>query len=43
VVIFTASFILEEKIDQMLKEGVKAILIKPISIDSIIETIDKFR
>jgi two-component system, OmpR family, response regulator len=43
VVIFTASFILEEKIDQMLKEGVKEILRKPISIDSIIETINKYK
>jgi two-component system, OmpR family, response regulator len=43
VVIFTASFILEEKIEQMLKEGVKEILRKPISINSIIETINKYK
>jgi CheY-like chemotaxis protein len=43
LVIFTASYMDQEKIDKMLKEGVKAIIKKPISIDSIVETINKFK
>src|SRR5919107_3797828 len=43
LVIFTASHINQEKIDKMKEEGVKAIIRKPISIDSIIETINKFK
>ena len=43
IVIFTASNIEQEKIDKMMEEGIKAIIRKPISIDSIIETINKFR
>ena len=43
LVIFTASNIEQEKIDKMIEDGVKAIIRKPISIDSIIETINKFR
>ena len=43
IVIFTASYIEQEKIDNMIKEGIKAIIRKPISIDSLINTINKFR
>jgi len=43
IVIFTASYIEQEKIDSMIKEGVKAIIRKPISIDSIINTINQFK
>ena len=43
LVIFTASTIEQEKIDKMMEDGIKAIMRKPISIDSIIETIHKFK
>ena len=43
IVIFTASYIKQEKIDNMIKEGIKEIIRKPISIDSIINTINKFK
>ena len=43
IVIFTASYIEQEKIDNMIKEGIKAIIRKPISIDSIINTINQFK
>ena len=43
IVIFTASYIEQEAIDNMTKEGIKAIIRKPISIDSIINTINKFK
>jgi two-component system OmpR family response regulator len=43
IVIFTASYIEQEKIDNMIKDGIKAIIRKPISIDSIINTINKFK
>ena len=43
IVIFTASYVEQEKIENMIKDGVKAIIRKPISIDSIINTINKFK
>ena len=43
LVIFTASNIEQEKIDKMIEDGIKAIIRKPISIDSIIEIINKFK
>jgi|SRR3954452_11589194 two-component system OmpR family response regulator len=43
LVIFTASHIDQDKIDKMIEDGVKEIIRKPISIDSIIVTINKFR
>ena len=43
IVIFTASYIDQEKIDNMMKDGIKAIIKKPISIDSIIKTINQFK
>jgi CheY-like chemotaxis protein len=43
LVIFTAAHIEQERIDKMIEEGVKAIIRKPISIDSMIEIINKFK
>lgn len=43
VVIFTASYLSEEKIEQMINEGAKGIIKKPISINTIIETINKYK
>jgi DNA-binding response OmpR family regulator len=43
IVIFTASYITEEKIDEMLEDGAKGIIKKPVSIDSLIETINKYK
>jgi DNA-binding response OmpR family regulator len=43
IVLFTASFISDENIQKMIEEGAKGIIRKPISIDKIIETIEKFK
>src|SRR5919107_77768 len=43
LVIFTASHMDQQKIDKMIDDGVKAIIRKPISIDSIVEIINKFK
>jgi CheY-like chemotaxis protein len=42
IVIFT-SYISEEKIEKMINEGAKGIIRKPISINTIIETINKYK
>jgi CheY-like chemotaxis protein len=43
VLLFTSSNTSKENIQEMVKEGAKGILIKPISIDLIIEAIEKFK
>ena len=43
IILFTASHISEENIQKMIEEGAKDIIRKPISIDKIIETIEKFK
>jgi|SRR4051812_16428064 two-component system OmpR family response regulator len=43
IVIFTATSIEQEKLDRMMKDGIKAIIKKPTSINTIIETIHKFK
>ncbi len=43
IMLFTASYISEENIQKMITDGAKGIIKKPISIDKIIESIDKFK
>jgi two-component system, OmpR family, response regulator len=43
IVLFTASYISEENTLKMMEEGAKGIIKKPISINQIIETIEKFK
>src|SRR6185437_1818419 len=43
IVLFTASNLTEEDIQNMIKNGAKDVLKKPISIDTIVETINKYK
>jgi len=43
IVIFTASSVTDNEVQEMLLTGAKAVLKKPISIDDLIETVEKFR
>jgi two-component system, OmpR family, response regulator len=43
IVIFTASSVTDVEVNEMLLTGAKAVLKKPISIDDLIETVEKFR
>ncbi|MDQ6666769.1 MAG: response regulator [Thermoproteota archaeon] len=43
IVIFTASSVTDNDIQEMLLAGAKGVLKKPISIDDLIETVEKFR
>jgi two-component system, OmpR family, response regulator len=43
IILFTASYITEENAQKMIEEGAKGFIKKPISIDKIIETIEKFK
>jgi DNA-binding response OmpR family regulator len=43
IVIFTASSVTDNEIQEMLLTGAKGILKKPISIDDLIETVERFR
>ena len=42
IVIFTASSVTEKEVQEMLLTGAKAVLKKPISIDDLIETVERF-
>jgi DNA-binding response OmpR family regulator len=43
IVIFTASSVTDNEVQEMLLTGAKGVLKKPISIDDLIETVEKFR
>lgn len=43
IVIFTASSVTDNEVQEMLFTGAKGVLKKPISIDDLIETVEKFR
>jgi two-component system, OmpR family, response regulator len=43
IVIFTASSVTDNEVQEMLLTGAKAVLKKPISIDDLIETVERFR
>lgn len=43
IVIFTASSVTDNEIQEMLLTGAKGVLKKPISIDDLIETVERFR
>ena len=43
IILFTASFVSDDDIQKMIDKGAKGIIKKPISIDKIIETIEKFK
>jgi len=43
VLIFTASSVSEEDIKQMLSSGARGVLKKPLSIDDLIEAVQRFR
>jgi two-component system, OmpR family, response regulator len=43
VLIFTASSVNEEDIKEMLSSGARGVLKKPLSIDDLVEAIEKFR
>jgi len=43
IILFTASNLTEEDIQNMIKNGAKDVLKKPISIDTIVETIKKYK
>jgi two-component system, OmpR family, response regulator len=43
IILFTASYISDDDIQKMIDKGAKGIIKKPISIDKIIETIEKFK
>jgi two-component system, OmpR family, response regulator len=43
IVIFTASSVTDNEVLEMLLTGAKAVLKKPISIDDLIETVERFR
>jgi DNA-binding response OmpR family regulator len=43
IVIFTASSVTDNEEQEMLLSGAKGVLKKPISIDDLIETVEKFR
>lgn len=43
IVIFTASSVTDNEVQGMLLTGAKGVLKKPISIDDLIETVEKFR
>ena len=43
IVIFTASSLTNEDVNEMLRTGAKAVLKKPLSIEELAETIDRFR
>ena len=42
IVIFTASSVTDNEVQEMLLTGAKAVLKKPISIDDLIETVERF-
>ncbi len=43
ILLFTAAYLSEEQIQKMITDGAKGILKKPLSIDKIIEAIEKFK
>ena len=43
VLIFTASYVSEEDIKEMLSSGARGVLKKPLPIDDLVEAIEKFR
>lgn len=43
VLIFTASSVTEQEIKEMLSSGAKGVLRKPLSIDDLIEAVERFR
>jgi CheY-like chemotaxis protein len=43
IILFTASYITDEEIQKMMTDGAKGILKKPVSIEAIIETINRFK
>lgn len=43
VLIFTASSVSEEDIKEMLSSGARGVLKKPLSIDDLVEAIERFR
>jgi CheY-like chemotaxis protein len=42
ILLFTASYISDEDIQDMISDGVRGVLRKPVSIDNIIEVLSKF-
>jgi CheY-like chemotaxis protein len=42
IVIFTASSVTDNEVQEMLLTGAKAVLKKPISINDLIETVERF-
>ena len=42
VLIFTASSVTDQEIKEMLSSGAKGVLRKPLSIDDLIETVERF-
>jgi CheY-like chemotaxis protein len=42
IVLFTASPVTDKEVQEMLLTGAKAVLKKPISIDDLIETVERF-
>jgi CheY-like chemotaxis protein len=43
IVIFTASSVTDNEVQEMMLNGAKGVLRKPISIDELIETVERFR
>jgi CheY-like chemotaxis protein len=43
ILVFTASSVTDKDVEDMLASGAKGVLKKPISIDDLIEAVDRFR
>jgi len=43
IVLFTASYIVDEGIKKMIADGVKGIIKKPVSVDDIVRIIEEFK
>ncbi|MDQ6723836.1 MAG: response regulator, partial [Thermoproteota archaeon] len=43
ILLFTASYISDEDIQKIISDGAKGIIKKPISIDKILESLEKYR
>ncbi len=43
IILFTASYIVDEDIKKMIEEGIKGIIKKPVSVDDIVRIIEEFK
>jgi CheY-like chemotaxis protein len=43
IIIFTASYIVDEEVQKMISDGIKGIIKKPVSVDDIVRVIEKFK